>query len=113
MGDWFEWLDLALRVSAGFSVAVFGGMALMLWLLGLGAPGATPTGQTLRYVFFGAALCAICVAVLAMARWPHQAAAWLPLQASHALWMVRAIVYVVGLAGVVLSLRQFSQLRGR
>ena len=110
--DWFEWLDLALRIGAGVSVVLFGGMALAFWAVGLSGAGAIPLARMLRYLLLGAALCGACGAVLALARWPHQAAAWLPLQGSHALWAVRAIVYAVGVAGAAMLLRQWWQMKG-
>ncbi|HHG4762599.1 hypothetical protein ACET47_08530 [Pseudomonas aeruginosa] len=112
MNEWFEWLDVALRISAGASVVLFGGMALAFWVVGLSGAGAIPLARMLRYLLLGAALCATCVVVLAMARWPHQAAAWLPLQPSHAVWVVRVIVYAVGVAGMAMLLRQWWQIKG-
>lgn len=113
MNGWSEWLDLALRISACASVLVFGGVALGFWFVGFSAPGATPLALVLRYWSLGVSLCAACGAVLAMARWPHQAAAWLPLQGNHALWTVRAIVYAVGVVGAAMVLRQWWQMKGR
>lgn len=111
MNDWFEWLDMALRISAGASVLMFGGMALAFWVVGFSGAGAIPPARMPRYLLMGAALCVACGALLALARWPQQAAAWLPLHDSHALWAVRAIVYAVGVAGAAMLLRQWWQMK--